>query len=58
MSYHDEVIEEEDLPLVGGLLLGLVYVGHFKEATAAHQSPMGDGQHLAERAESKRRAFY
>lgn len=36
--YHQQVVEEEDLPLVKAQLLRFVGVGHFKEPAVTHQS--------------------
>lgn len=48
-AHHNEIVEEEDFSLVRRLFLRLVDVGDLKEATAAHQSPVRDGQDLQHR---------
>lgn len=44
--YHEEVVEQEDLPLVQTQLLGLVWIWNFKQAAVTHQPAMGQRQHL------------
>ena len=45
-AYHQQVVEQEDLPLVKTQLLQLVGVWHFKEPAVAHQPAVRQGQHL------------
>lgn len=45
-TYHQKVVEEKDLPLVHPCPLRSVGVRNFIKLTAAHQPPMGKGQHL------------
>lgn len=45
-SYHQEVIEEEDLPLVHPGPLRSVGVRDLVQLAAAHQPTVGEGQHL------------
>jgi len=45
-AHHQQVVEEEDLALVQPQALGPVGVGDLVELTAAHQAPVGQGQHL------------
>lgn len=45
-TYHQEVVEEKDLPLVHPGPLRPVGVRNFIKLTATHQPPVGEGQHL------------
>lgn len=44
--HHEEVVEQEDLPLMQAQLLELVGVRHFKQTAVTHQPAMGQRQHL------------
>lgn len=46
LTYHNEIIEEEDFSLVRRLFLGLVDISHLKQSTAAHQSSVRDREDL------------
>lgn len=45
-TYHQEVIEQEDLSLVQSQLLGFVGVRNFKKPAVADQPSMGKREHL------------
>ena len=53
-AHHDEVVEEEHLSLVGGLLLGLADVRHLEQTAAADQPSVGHRQHLQPNTPSPR----
>lgn len=46
MSYHQQVIEQEDLSLVDAAPLGSVRVGNLEQLAAAHQPAVRQRQNL------------
>lgn len=46
VPYHEQVIEQKDLPLVQTQLLHLVGVGNLKQTAVTHQPAVGQRQHL------------
>lgn len=46
LTYHQQVVEQEDLPLVNAAPLRSVRVGNLEQLTAAHEPAMRQRQHL------------